>query len=355
MTRNLATDIAEFETGNSLIAVNGVTVIGVDGRTTSANMIASEILFDDLQLFSSIIPTLATGEATELHAWSLTENSVKISFIDHSQGEAGFRYINADTDIQLGADLPAKSGTEASTIGTITALTPNTTYHVLVETFFDDGRTATRSEPLEFTTNEDPNAVSEEATDLHSWTLTENSVKISFIDNATGEIGFRYINADTGSQLGTDLLAIEGTGTAGIGQITGLTPNSTYNILVHTLFDDGRTTAVSQPISITTLEEPSIESEPADDLHTWALTSTSVNISFRDNAEGEIGFRYINTDSGEIIGDALPATEGTGTASIGSIIGLTAETTYHIAVETLFDDGTETLRSEAIEFTTLAP
>jgi hypothetical protein len=354
MTRNIAIDIEEFETGNTLTAINGVTVIGVDGRTTNANMTASEILLDDLQLFPSIVPTLATGEADELHAWNIGETSVSISFVDHSEGEAGFRYINTDTGAQVGADLPAKSGTGGSTIGSITGLTQNTTYHISVETFFNDGRTATSSEPLAFTTDEDPNAGDESATELHGWRLRADSVRISFVDNANGETGFKYINADTGTQLGTDLSPIEGTGTAGIGQINGLTPNTTYNILVHTLFDDGRATAISQPVSITTLEDPNAGDESADDLHRWALGATSVKISFRDNAEGETGFKYINTDTEEILGETLPATEGTGTASIGTINGLTANTTYHIAVQTLFDDGRETATSEAIEFTTLA-
>jgi hypothetical protein len=354
MTRNIAIDIAEFETGNSLTAINGVTVIGVDGRTTNANMIASDILFDDLQLFPSVVPTLATGEADDLHAWNIGETSVSISFVDNSEGEAGFRYINTDTGTQLGADLPAKSGTGASNIGNITGLTPNSTYHISVQTFFNDGRTATNSEPLEFTTDEDPNAGDEAATELHGWRLRADSVRISFVDNANGETGFRYINADTEEQLGTDLSPIDGTGASGIGQINGLTPNTTYNILVHTLFDDGRATAISQSVSITTLEDPNAENESADDLHRWALGATSVKISFRDNANGETGFRYINIDTEEILGDSLPATEGTGTASIGTINALTPNTTYHIAVQTLFDDGRETATSEAIEFTTLA-
>ena len=255
MTRNMATDIAEFENGNSLIAVNGVTVIGTDGRQTHAPMIASDILIDDLQLFKAVIPTPPAihEEATNLHKWRLRADSVRISFNDNAKGETGFRYINADTALQLGTDLPATTGTGTSIIGQINGLTPNTTYNIQVQTLFDDGRATAISEPLTITTPKDPNAENEMATELHRWRLRADSVRISFKDNANGESGFRYINDETGTQLGTDLPAVEGRGTASIGQINGLTPKTTYTVRVHTLFDDDKETAISEPLTFTTL------------------------------------------------------------------------------------------------------
>ncbi len=354
MTRNVATDIAEFDHGNTLTSINGVTVMGTNGRTSTAPMAASDILFDDLQLFSSVTPTLATGEAYELHSWNLGMNSVKISFKDDSEGEAGFKYINADTQEQLGVDLAPMAGVGSSGIGQINGLTPNTTYNISVQTFFNDGRASTLSEPLSITTLVDPNAGNEAADDLHRWRLRSDSVRISFKDNANGEIGFKYINDATGTQMGNDLPATAGTGTASIGQINGLTQNTTYTVRVHTLFDDGRATAISEPITFTTLVDPNAGNEAADDLHFWTLRATSVKISFRDNAEGETEFRFVNDATGEQMGNSLPATTGTGTASIGQINGLTANTTYTVRVHTLFNDGRATAISEPISFTTLA-
>ena len=353
MTRNVGTDIAEFDHGNSLIAINGVTVIGTNARTSNAPMAASSILFDDLQLFSSVVPTLATGKAYELHAWQLHMNSVKISFKDDSEGEAGFRYINTDTEAQLGVNLSPMTGVGSSGIGQINGLTPNTTYHIAVETFFSDGRASTLSEPLTITTLVDPNAGNEAADDLHAWRLRSDSVRVSFRDNANGEAGFRYINTDTDAQLGNDLPATAGTGTASIGQINGLTQNTTYHIAVQTFYSDGRASILSEPLTITTLVDPNAGNEAADDLHFWTLRATSVKISFRDNAEGETGFKFINDATGTQMGNTLPATDGTGTASIGQIMGLTPETTYTVRVHTLFDDGRATAISEPISFTTL--
>jgi len=353
MTRNVATDIAEFDNGNTLTAINGVTVIGTNGRASTAPMAASDILFDDLQLFSSVVPTLATGSAYELHAWRLRMDSVRISFKDDSEGEAGFRYINADTGEQLGVDLAPMAGVGLSGIGQINGLTPNTTYNIMVETFFSDGRTATRSEALSITTLVDPNAGSGNAADdLHFWRLRSNSVRISFADNSDGETGFRFINDATGAQMGNDLPATAGTGTASIGQINGLTPNTTYTVRVHTLFNGGAD-AISEPLTFTTLEDPNAENEAADDLHFWTLRATSVKISFRDNAEEETGFRFINDATGEQMGNDLPATAGTGTASIGQIVGLTPNTSYTVRVHTLFN-GEDDAISEPITFTTLA-
>ncbi|MCK5854012.1 MAG: hypothetical protein KAG56_02235 [Sulfurovaceae bacterium] len=353
MIRNVATDISEFDNGNTLTAINGVTIIGTDGRTSDADMDATDILFDDLQLFSSVTPTLATGSAFDLHAWRLRMNSVRISFKDNSEGETGFRYINADTGEQLGVDISPMAGVGASGIAQINGLTHNTAYNISVQTFFADGRASTLSEPLSITTLVDPNAGDESATELNQWRLRADSVRISFKDNAEGETGFRYINDATGTQMGNDLPATDGTGTASIGQINGLTQNTAYTIRVHTLFNDGRETAISEPLTITTLVDPNAGDESANDLHQWRLRANSVRISFKDNAEGETGFRYINDATGTQMGNDLPATDGTGTASIGQINGLTANTEYTVRVQTLFNDGREPVTSESLTFTTL--
>ena len=197
----------------------------------------------------------------------------------------------------------------------------------------------------------------ERATDLHRWRLRETTVKISFIDNADGETGFRYIDADTGNPIGNELEAVDGTGSATIGRINGLTPATTYHIQVETLFDDGRENVISEPIEFTTLGEtppPNIELEPVNDLHTWRLRATTVKISFADQSEGESGFRFINEATGEQLRDDLPATEGTGTANIGRINGLTPNTTYRVQIQSLLPNDTVGATSEAIEFTTLA-
>ena len=354
-TRNLATDIAEFENGNSLVSINGVTILGTNGRTTASTMSASNILVDDLQLFRSVVPTLATGAAYDLNRWNLRETRVSISFNDDSMGESGFRFINEATGEQIGNDIPASAGVRGSSISTIRGLNPGTDYTIRVHTLFDDGRATTISEPITITTLGEPNVGNDAAaaSDLHRWRLRETSVRISFRDNANGETGFRFINDATGEQMGNNLPATAGTGTASIGQINGLTQNTAYTVRVHTLFDDGRATAISEPITFTTLVDPNAGNEAADDLHRWRLRATSFRVSFRDNANGETGFRFINDATGEQMGNNLPATDGTGTASIGQINGLTPETTYNVRVHTLFDDGRATAISEPITVTTL--
>ena len=367
-TRNLATDIAEFENGNRLIAVNGVTIIGTNSFEHNSPMIASNIQTTNVQLFTSIPPTTegdddSDGIATDLHTWRLRETSVRISFVDNANGEAGFRFINADTGEILGNQLPAVTGTGTSTIGQINGLTAGTTYSVRVETLFNDERESSVSEPITFTTTGDtppppPVETDEEATSLHTWRLRETSVRVSFVDNADGETGFRFINANTGATLGNQLPAVNGRGTSTIGQINGLRAGTTYRVLVHTLFNDGRDTAISQPITFTTdgatpPPPPPVETdEKATELHRWRVRDNSVRVSFKDNAEGEIGFRFINADTGVQLGNQLPATNGRGTSSIGQINGLTEGTTYRVRVQTLFNDGRATATSDTLEFRT---
>ncbi|HIM94437.1 MAG TPA: hypothetical protein EYM49_05295, partial [Campylobacterales bacterium] len=348
-TRNIATDIAEFENGNSLISINGMRVIGTDGRKTNDPMVGSDILIDDIQLFSSVVPTppVLHEEATELNRWRLRDNSVRISFRDNAEGETGFRYINTDTNTQLGTDLAASNGTGNQNIAQINGLTAGTTYNVTVHTLFNDGRATAISEPITFTTTGNaPEGGAEAASELNRWRLRADSVRVSFRDNAEGETGFRFINDATGVQLGTDLPATDGTGTSSIGQINGLTANTAYTVRVHTLFADGRATAISGPLTFTTLEDPNAGDEAADDLARWRLRTNSVRVSFRDNAEGETGFRLINDATGLQMGTERPATDGTGTYSIVQVNGLTANTDYTVRVHTLFDDGRATAVSE---------
>ena len=113
------------------------------------------------------------------------------------------------------------------------------------------------SQPLQFrTTGVAPNQANPlAADDLHRWRLRATSVRISFVDHANGERGFRYVNANTGAILGNQLPPTAGTGRASIGQINGLRANTTYTIRVHTLFNNGRATAISEPISFRTLAQ----------------------------------------------------------------------------------------------------
>ena len=348
-TRNVATDLLEFDNMNRLLAINGLTVIGTNTFEHNSPMIDSTIRVDDIQFFAAVVPT---GIATHLTAWRLRDNSVRIAFRDNSNGEVGFRFINAATGEVMGNQLPATNGTGTNSIDQINGLISGTDYQVQVETIFNDGRDNIISLALAFrTTGETPNVNSNPADDLHSWRRRETSFRVSFRDNSEGEIGFRFINADTEAVMGNQLAALNGTGGATIGQIDGLNAGTTYSVRVETLFENAQNNNMSQPITITTLGGD-VVSNPADDLHFWRRRADSIRISFRDNSEGEIGFRYINADTGAVMGNQLAAVAGAGTATIGTINGLNPATTYTVRVETLFGNAQNNNMSQPITFTT---
>ena len=175
--------------------------------------------------------------------------------MDNSHGETGFRFINIDTGMQLGNSLPATNGTGISSIGQINGLTPGTTYRVRVQTLFNDGRATATSQTLQFRTTGTPPDTginSNSATNLHRWVLRATSVKISFTDNSLGETGFRFVNVTTGLNMGNIVAPHSGTGSSRIGKINGLRPSTTYRIRVHTLFNNGTATAISEPIEFRT-------------------------------------------------------------------------------------------------------
>lgn len=249
-TRNIGTDIAEFDNGNRLLAINGVTVVGTNTFEHNSPMIDSTIRVDDIHFFMAPVPT---GTATHLTTWRRRDNSVRVAFRDNSNGEVGFRFINANTGAVMGNQLPATNGVGVNSIGQINGLIAGTEYSVQVETMFNDGRDNIMSLPIAFrTTGQVPNVTSNPANDLHFWRRRATSVRISFRDNSEGEIGFRYINANTGAVMGTQLNPIAGAGTAGIGTINGLTPATTYRVRVETLFANAQNNSMSQPITFTT-------------------------------------------------------------------------------------------------------
>jgi len=352
-TRNIATDLLEFDNMNRLLAINGVTVIGTNTFEHNSPMIASTIRVDDIQFFMAPVPS---GAATHLTSWRRREHSVRIAFRDNSRGEVGFRFINADTGAVMGNPLPATNGVGTNSIGQINGLIAGTEYHVEVETIFNDGRDNILSLPLTFRTRGvAPNVTSHPADDLHSWRRREHSFRISFRDNSDGEIGFRFINADTGAVMGTPIAAVAGMGGATISQINGLTEGTTYRVRVETLFADAQNNNMSAPITVRTRgDAPNVTSNPADDLHFWRRRATSIRISFRDNSEGETGFRYINADTGAVMGNQVAPVNGTGHATIGTINGLTPATTYRVRVETLFANAQNNTMSVPITFTTRA-
>ncbi len=155
--------------------------------------------------------------------------------------------------------------------------------------------------------------------------------------------------------MGTPIAAVAGMGGATISQINGLTEGTTYRVRVETLFADAQNNNMSAPITVRTRgDAPNVTSNPADDLHFWRRRATSIRISFRDNSEGEIGFRYINADTGAVMGNQVAPVNGTGNATIGTINGLTPATTYRVRVETLFANAQNNTMSAPITFTTRA-
>ena len=60
------------------------------------------------------------------------------------------------------------------------------------------------------------------------------------------------MNVATGQNMGQLVSSSSGRGGSRIGRINGLTPSTTYRIRVHTLFNNGVSTAVSEMIEFRT-------------------------------------------------------------------------------------------------------
>lgn len=177
------------------------------------------------------------------------------------------------------------------------------------------------------------------ADDLHKWRLTENSVKISFRDTDINEKGFRIVDADTNARLSIDVIPLEGTGTAGIIKVVGLSAGTDYSVKVEAFFEDAESN-FSEPFDFKTNGESNDDDITADnvatDLQSWRVAETSVKISFKDNDDKEEYFRIIVTSgsSGSRHIELSPL-EGTGKFGIGKVTGLTPGTTYTFRVHNI--------------------
>jgi fibronectin type 3 domain-containing protein len=156
---------------------------------------------------------------------------------------------------------------------------------------------------------------------LAAGVITENSIAVSW-NSVSGVSGYT-VYAGTSSE---DMIQ-QGTPTTTSFTITGLTANTTYYIAVSARNDAGEGTQ-SSPITVTTANatiNPSLPEAPSG-LVAGTITSNSITITW-NSVSGATGYTvYTGTASGNM------TQQGTPTTASFTISGLTANTTYYIAV-----------------------
>lgn len=190
--------------------------------------------------------------------YNVTNTSARISFLDNSDNEDGFevRVYNASTNALVKTiNVDPLTGTGNFQYANITGLTPGTLYHVVVTALsaacgesepthpssLNNGRFKTKNEPCP--------AMPGEYVGVYN--ITDTGARISFIDNADSETGFKVYVYDGATLVKTlTLPAVAGVNGYQYANITGLNANTFYTVKV-SAFNTGCESPKTTPSSAT--------------------------------------------------------------------------------------------------------
>jgi len=251
---------------------------------------------------TTLSQTLAPAAPTGLVASSITQTSITLSWTDNADNEDGYRVYQNNVQIYEG------TSPDLSTFNVI-GLTPNTTYTFRVAAYNPTGEGSAQISAT--TLNTMPLA----PTGLAVFNITQTSLTLSWIDNATNETGYKiYQNGVLINTLVTNPTNPQSF------NVTGLTPNTAYAFRVAAYNTGGE---ASSQISATTLN--STPAAPTG-LAASNITQTSLTLTWNDNATNETGYRiYLD-------GNPTPVATIAANLETVNITGLTAGTAYTFGV-----------------------
>ena len=311
-------------------------------------LVASSIFASSL-LMATTVPN-APGDYVGV--WNVTPTSARISIIDNSSNEDGFKvYIYNNTDGVLDTSLspnpiivPKNDDGSIYQYVDLTNLEPNEFYEVRVTAFNEAGESASTNPSSEnggrFTTQEvcTPEMPGEY---VGVYNITTDGARISFKDNSDDEDGFKvYVyKYDTNELVKTiDLDQTAVVNGYVYTNIDGLEANTFYKVAVTAYNSCGEskaTVASSETNGWFRTEQNPCPAMPNEYVGVYNVTEDSARISFLDNAFNEVGFRVYVTDyeTGEYVKIInVPAKEGVGSYQYADITGLESDRVYLVAV-----------------------
>ncbi len=225
----------------------------------------------------SALTTNIPAAPSNLAVSSVTNNAVSLYWTDNASNESGFkieRRVDGGNYTQIGT-----VGANVTSY-TSSGLNNNTTYYYRVRSYNSHGDSAYSNE-AGATTGGVPAA----PTNLAVTGSTQNSVTLSWTDNAQNEEGF-YIERRTtgGSYVQVAIVAKNLTTYTD----TGLSANTEYQyrIRAHNLTGNS---AYSSAVTATTL--PAGAPASPTQLSATALSANSILLTWKDNANNETGFK----------------------------------------------------------------
>ncbi|HHH54344.1 MAG TPA: fibronectin type III domain-containing protein [Bacteroidetes bacterium] len=297
--------------------------------------------------------------------YNITDSTARISFADNSTDESGFKvYIHDEHDV-LDTTLPvnpiiipANSGPEPFQYATLTNLSPHTLYLLHISAFNADGE-STKTIPS--SENNGRIKTSPAACQpampggyVGTYNITNTSARISFLDNSDNEEGFkvRVFNSNTNALVKIiNVPSLAGTGNFQYANITGLTADTLYHVVVTASSSACGDSDPTHPSSLNngrfkTTNAP-CPTMPGAYVGTYNVTNNSARISFIDNADNETGFKvYVYEAGTNTLVKTVTASSvaGVGGYQYVNITGLNANTLYNVKVSA-FNAGCESTKT----------
>jgi len=173
--------------------------------------------------------------------------------------------------------------------------------------------------------------------------------KISFRDTDINEKGFRVVDAETNERLSVDVIPLEGTGTAGIIKVVGLSAGTDYSVKVEAFFED-KDSSFSEPFPFKTKGD-SIGVKAATDLKVWRVRETTALLAFKDNSSDEIRYDIRHNRNGRVLatGSAVEGQDGYAAIKLRNLLpGITIP----VVIETVHDHDSKIILSKEYNITT---
>jgi hypothetical protein len=264
-------------------------------------------------------------------AYNFTDTTARISFKDMSMNEDGFRIKNVDAaNAVLTTHTPADTNlSNHYEYVNLTGLTADKLYTVDIVAFNADGESTSLRKS--FRTLETPQTPAQ-PTNIGAYAFTNSSARISLLDNAHNELGFKIYN--NGIEIGS-ASPKAGTGEHVYINLTGLNTCSLYTVDVVAFNANGESEASEKSFMTTgCMTATDIPLAPSN-VGVYNITDQSVRVSFLDNANNEQiidGFAIYSMDDNNTPIATLPRDRYDHEYQYVNLEGLTPNTLYTIRV-----------------------
>ena len=183
--------------------------------------------------------------------------------------------------------------------------------------------------------------------------LSDSQIQLTWIDNSSNEIGFRVERASSVA-FSDPVVVLTTLSNTSRTVITGLSADTTYAFRVTTVGPDGNQSAPSLIVSARTLPPPVVAPAAPSLFTATAVSSTQINLAWRDNASNETGFEVERASDSAFTISKVVLPVLTANSTTLSVTGLNASTSYYFRVRALNSAGPSTFSSSALA-TTQAP